>query len=434
MVKHARSVFVVPVLLATAAAIGVGAARSKASGLTVHEWGTFTSVAGSAGQAVDWTPLSGPQDLPCFVSHLETTKPLLTSVQVKGRDVYGLLKLLPSSSSQPGASAAPLPRPTPRAVPPQPGVPPAFMVAKVRMETPVLYFYSADPLSVSVKVSFDQGVMSEWYPTAVVPRVNLSQPLARTVGTIEWPEVNVVPKATVAFPRDEVKSHYYAAREVDASPLRVGSQYEKFLFYRGLADFTPSISATIEPNGDVTAMVPDNTPSLVLFENHGGRLGYRVAHGQGTRVTFSQPSLTGSLEGLRAELESMLTAEGLYPREARAMVETWRDSWFEEGTRIFYITPKAAVDARLPLSISPTPADVRRVFVGRLELITPEMKDDVERAIVNNDLDALNRYGRFLDTIAQEIADRPAISQHPERIGAALRAVALSRPTANACQ
>jgi hypothetical protein len=27
----------------------------------------------------------------------------------------------------------------------------------------------------------------------------------------------------------------------------------------------------------------------------------------------------------------MLTAEGLYPREAKAMVETWRDSWFEEA-------------------------------------------------------------------------------------------------------
>jgi hypothetical protein len=130
----------------------------------------------------------------------------------------------------------------------------------------------------------------------------------------------------------------------------------------------------------------------------------------------------------------MLEERGLFPPEAQAMVETWRDSWFEDGTRIFYITPKAAVDARLPLTISPAPADVNRVFVGRLELITPEMKDDVERAIVNNDLDALNRYGRFLDTIEQQIADRPSISQHPERIGGALRAVALSRPAANACQ
>src|ERR1039458_10414700 len=37
--------------------------------LTVHEWGTFTSIAGHDGHAVDWLPLSGPADLPNFVEH-----------------------------------------------------------------------------------------------------------------------------------------------------------------------------------------------------------------------------------------------------------------------------------------------------------------------------------------------------------------------------
>ena len=35
------------------------------------------------------------------------------------------------------------------------------------------------------------------------------------------------------------------------------------------------------------------------------------------------------------------------------MIETWRDSWFEEGLRVFYIVPRARVDFDLPLSISP---------------------------------------------------------------------------------
>lgn len=34
---------------------------------SVHEWGTFTSIAGMDGGAVGWTPLSGRDDLPCFV-------------------------------------------------------------------------------------------------------------------------------------------------------------------------------------------------------------------------------------------------------------------------------------------------------------------------------------------------------------------------------
>ena len=30
----------------------------------VHEWGTFTSIAGADGRPVGWSPLSGPDDLP----------------------------------------------------------------------------------------------------------------------------------------------------------------------------------------------------------------------------------------------------------------------------------------------------------------------------------------------------------------------------------
>jgi hypothetical protein len=131
------------------------------------------------------------------------------------------------------------------------------------------------------------------------------------------------------------------------------------------------------------------------------------------RVFASRPAPTGSIKALRADLEAMLIAEGLCPREARTMVETWRDSWFEEGTRVFYIIPKAAIDQRLPLSISPTPAGAARAFVRRLELVTREMKKDVEHAIVENNLDELNRYGRFLGSIVLQISERPSIVEIP---------------------
>src|SRR5687767_15272924 len=39
----------------------------KPDGLVVHEWGTFTSIAGAGGAAIDWRPLSGASDLPEFV-------------------------------------------------------------------------------------------------------------------------------------------------------------------------------------------------------------------------------------------------------------------------------------------------------------------------------------------------------------------------------
>jgi hypothetical protein len=43
--------------------------------LTVHEWGTFTAIAGKDGRAVEWLPLGLPRyppstDLPQFVEHI----------------------------------------------------------------------------------------------------------------------------------------------------------------------------------------------------------------------------------------------------------------------------------------------------------------------------------------------------------------------------
>src|ERR1041384_5559573 len=38
--------------------------------LVVHEWGTFTAIAGRDGKPVEWRPLAGPSDLPSFVYDL----------------------------------------------------------------------------------------------------------------------------------------------------------------------------------------------------------------------------------------------------------------------------------------------------------------------------------------------------------------------------
>jgi hypothetical protein len=433
MVKtHARSFLLVSMAFAAAAFMASPRAE-QADHLVVHEWGTFTSVAGPNGQADYWTPLAGPQDLPCFVDHARLEEPArsgqITSNQIgniamKGRDIYGLLSL--AADGRAAVETAVNGVRNANAL-----VPPAVMPATIRMETPVLYFYSPTGVRVNVKVAFNQGLMSEWYPQATTPGVDRTRALLSTVGTIEWPAVDVRPGADPAFPQDEVKSHYYAARDVDAAPLQVGDQHEKFLFYRGLADFQPTIGARINAAGQVTLTGTGASGRVVLFESRGGQVGYRIADGATTPITVERPALTASVDALRTDLAAMLTAEGLYPREAAAMVETWRDSWFEDGLRVFYVIPKTAVDERLPLSITPAPAEVARVFVGRIELITPEMKDDVERAIVANDLDTLSLYGRFLDSIVLQIADRPAIAGHAAQVASALRAIATAHPAAS---
>jgi hypothetical protein len=103
------------------------------------------------------------------------------------------------------------------------------------------------------------------------------------------------------------------------------------------------------------------------------------------------------------QLEKTLIAHGLYPKEAKAMIESWRGSWFEHGTRLFYIVSDAAVDAILPLQIDPQPVDVKRVFVGRLEIATPKTLREVKNALQKRDRATLDRYGRFLEPIGKQL-------------------------------
>src|SRR5713226_9639338 len=90
-----------------------GEARPVYSSLTAHEWGTFTSIAGRDGSAIEWSPLTGSTDLPGFVEHF--------------RNAGFKLGLL----------------------------------GTVRMETPVLYFYGSREETVSVNFVFDETATTE---------------------------------------------------------------------------------------------------------------------------------------------------------------------------------------------------------------------------------------------------------------------------------
>jgi hypothetical protein len=372
----------------------LGANDPDAGGLTVHEWGTFTSIAGPDGQAVQWRPLTGPSDLPCFVS-------VLNPNSIKTAAPGGVL----------GVSAT------------------------VRMETPVLYFYASRETTVRASVEFPHGVISEWYPQARVPIVATVPTMASARASITWNDVKISPGAKRSFLTEPGESHYYAARETDAAPVEVAGQTEKFLFYRGLASFPLPLNVKINQQGNV-AVNESEDPAIdnfVLFERRGSRFGYRVVRTGGGNVVIERPELTGTMESLRQELRGILTAQGLYPREAAAMVETWRDSWFEEGARLFYVLPKAAVDALLPLRIDPKPASVTRVFVGRLEIVTPQIETEVAQAIRAGDQAVLRKYGRFLEPISRMIEPSLSATHDERKIAEAARMVASRQASAAAC-
>jgi len=343
--------------------------QHTAPDLTAHEWGTFTAIAGKDGRAVEWLPLGLSRfppstDLPPFVEHIN-------GVNFK----LGLR-------------------------------------GTIRMETPVLYFYSPRDLTVSAKVSFAKGLITEWYPHAdrvqpagVMTDTSLSR--SSVDGSIGWNQVAVSPNLAGEFPSEAQPNRYYAARDTASSPLRVqastGEQREKFLFYRGVSASPLPISARLTSDGKVVveSLSEHEIPNAILFERRGERVGYRLTGALTDAMTLDPPVLNGSVDSLYGDLEEILVGQGLYRDEARAMVETWKDSWFEEGSRLIYIVPSRFIDKVLPLTIDPVPAQIVRVFVGRLEIVTPATAVAVRTALAQNDEATLDKYGRFLEPILQ---------------------------------
>jgi hypothetical protein len=86
---------------------------------------------------------------------------------------------------------------------------------------------------------------------------------------------------------------------------------------------------------------------------------------------------------ISARVQTALVQEKLYAREAAAMVQTWNDSWFgEDGLRVLYVLPRKWTDQILPLTLNPAPRELVRVMVGRAEMITPTMEQQLRKQIV----------------------------------------------------
>jgi hypothetical protein len=345
-------------------AFASAAAQKGTVPVVVHEWGTFTSIAGPDGKAIEWNPQDLVQDLPCFVDR--------QPFNVKG-----------------------------------------WMPAKVRMETPVLYFYAPSETSVDVSVRFRKGAITEWFPRATVGPTGVTVAAFRQPGfegDATWQHVRITPGAGADFPRESGPSHYYAARETDASPIEVGGQREKFLFYRGIGNFEPPMAATVlgDDRVKITSTTAGPIGDIILFENRNGSIAFQVRDAATGHLLMDAPVQDGEAALPLRELETLLVKHGLHLREAQAMVKTWRDSWFEEGTRLFYVTSAEFVDSVLPLHISPKPAGVARVFVGRIELMSHSTLHSVAQAVATHDLARLNAYGRFLPSIASRMLETAA--------------------------
>jgi hypothetical protein len=350
----------------------VFAADEPAQTYLVHEWGTFTSVQGADGIQMVWNPFVN-WELPAFVYELNRPSGALRRQSLVADDAKSAFASLQ------------------------------------RLETPVLYFYSQGECRVDVKVRFPEGRITEWYP-----RVNQFGPFSTTnkaeaalsrQSFLRWDGVHILPRArngelSQSLPVDKSGSHYFAARATDADFLRVETkgneplEQERFLFYRGVGYFQAPLQASLSGTDDDVYLANPGKEELAhvfLLRVRQGRGAFsyleRLPGGGNQTVKLNSARTSIPLSDLQEQIgramQKALVQQGLFEREAVAMVNTWRDSWFgEEGLRVFYLLPRSWTDRTLPLTLSPKPGDVVRVMVARAELITPTLEWELLKQIV----------------------------------------------------
>ncbi len=344
------------------------------SPLVVHEWGTFTSMQGTDGVALEGLQHEEEQ-LPGFVHQI---------MEVEEAGKSNLNKFPASRVTQ-------------------------------KMETPVIYFHTEVPRRVHVEVDFNRGLMTQFYPlpdTVQPPVEKLRANMQNNrfdlgvynQSTLIW-DVDLIPaqqQAPAEIPKVSKDDLWWEARQVRSAYVRTLEdpqldrkvEAEHYLFYRGLGNFNLPVQVKEQASG-VTKLhngckLP--LPYAVALEVgvKGSRfreLGMVPAQGKkeiGLQEVAWSKDHEKVVGALQDRLLKALVAQGLFMDEARAMVATWSRSWFQSrGSRIIYLLPRADTDRILPLRIKPKPDKLVRVLVGRLEYITPQVVQTVEAALLD---------------------------------------------------
>lgn len=330
------------------------AVAGEPKGLVVHEWGTFSTFSGSNGAYLKFYP--NDNDLPDFVYR-------------RHRNVKG-------------------------------GLPDAF----VSLETPVMYFYSDRERTVSIDVKFPKGMMTDYYPQSSRPPAN----------SLRWDNLKVLKQGDANLTLKPGAGRYFVARETDASLVQTGEkdkkENEKFLFYRGVGDFSMPFVVRAEGKGAFTFKnnSQDAVPGFFLVRVDGKKVYFKAGGHLSPQddVRIQESSEASNAEKLGEAVAKLLVEQGLYDKEARAMVKTWSADWFgQDGTRLIYVVPESLTNGFLPLQVDPKPEKVVRVLVGRHDLLTPERERQIDAVVerLQNGPNAdsrtadqvLNRLGRY---------------------------------------
>ncbi|MEZ4371853.1 MAG: hypothetical protein R3B07_13550 [Polyangiaceae bacterium] len=361
---------------ASGSAAGGSGSQSSSGGTTntqafvVHEWGTFTSMISAQGSLKAGAELPG-------MHHEDEPLPSFVLGRSPGADFGKAMESLPGPVTQ-------------------------------KMETPVLYFYSDQALKVDVDVTFKDGIISQWYPDASSFWPPVGEAAAFSGGNMRW-QVQLAPgdtEAPIPVAEDDI---WAPSRNVASVPVRAAGAIEQFIFYRGLGDFSVPLSYEVDFDSvSVKNNSEQRIPAAFYLNLHdGGGLVTPLGSIEpgGSVVAQGGPKerdLDAYVLNAKDVVKSALVDSGLYADEAQAMVDTWAKSYFlTPGRRLLYVLPREWTDALLPIQIAPTPDQLVRTLVGRVELLTgdreTELMGTLHQAFTGSGVLDTGALGRFAE-------------------------------------
>ncbi|MFZ4713197.1 MAG: hypothetical protein ACOYL6_05785 [Bacteriovoracaceae bacterium] len=366
-------------ILLLSSVLTLSAGFSNAYALEIHEWGTFTSMVNEKGGL-----LSGMNHeevgLPGFVYGLRHDGPAAQNSAAQlalknGSRPHCFSKCSFFGANDPMADVIPFNQ--------------FNTTVTQKMETPVIYFYGAKGEQVHVEVSFPDGMISQWFPAASKFNSHLEE---FNNGFMQWDVTLKDPSETSLYPRTSDNSIWNPARLTSANTIQTsvnGTEEERFIFYRGLADFKVPLQIKMK-NKSATEL-------LVTLTNNSDQavpaLFYlKSTYADGVTNFLSLPTLkphetksflTSNAQNLKSAknvIQAALIQSGLFEDEALSMLNTWDQSYFHtEGERILYLLPTEWTEKILPMKLSPVPQKLVRTLVGRIELFS----DNAQLALIN---------------------------------------------------
>lgn len=342
----------------------VGAFAQNDSIVTVHEWGTFTTLTTSGGKHLSGLYLD-EEKLPSFVYNLDMRETADSQAKI----------ITPKDCKLKNVT--------------------------VKMETPVLYFYSPKEMDVNVRVDFTSGYISQWYPqrsggsghiTDCTEPIDFSN--ASKSSYIEWSGRLQKQGIAEKYTQPALNSSLWMSPRVTKSNLITTkdtlAQTEKYLFYRGVGNFGVQMKTEFNEHGlfAITNSSTEQIAYVMVYHkpmNGPAEVWWAGSMGAGVTVTMYPKTMERvTVERVKTNFRNAMAASGLYKDEADAMLKTWEHSYFDmPGLKVFWIVPRVVTDAVLPLQVQPLPLDVERVLVGRSEVLTPNFEEFIYQVYQN---------------------------------------------------